>query len=218
MRVLVVANCQGRAVSQILNAHKGINADYLAFGNFKSEILTQSYLEKYDVVVAQPINPDIWDRISTHKNVITFPSLLFFGFHPDQISITARSAAISVPWHNVSRTVVCAWRRNKTIDEAVALFNPEFMDAMRYHSDFEFMKQEFLARLKPVLPSIEHLFSTWYDRDLFFFAGHHPQSFVIGDVLQQVLKGSCLEVTTSVTDFFPDPLKQFAIIPALTGC
>ena len=109
-----------------------------------------------------------------------------------------------------------AWKRGLPKSETRLLYNPEFLDLMGYHSDFELMKRLFLKDLARNTSNPEALFARWFDRGVFFFTGNHPKSFVVEDILRSVLHPLDLGLpAASLSAILPDPLAEFDLWPNL---
>ncbi len=219
MKLLVVANCQGRSIRQILEAGGDHNAEHVVVHTIDASRMTGGYLAGFDAVVAQDIRPDrsdLWNRVDGHPRLVRVPALVFNGLTPDQMVVQPLPSAPQGAWGNVSRIMLAAWKRGLSQEETRRLFNPEFIDAMGYRRDFATHRQLFLETLSRYTPRAEYLFGKWFDRGVFFHSGHHPKSFVVEDILRDVLEPLGIALPAApVSDHLPDPLEREAANPNL---
>jgi hypothetical protein len=213
MKILVLANCQGRSIVQSLTANSRHDATYIAYGSKGEAALSKTFVDGFDLVIYQKKGGEIWNAIQDHRALMEFPFLQFFGMHPDQTSIASSTPGISVPWHNLSRIMACSWARGISQDETLRLFNPEFIDAMGYFGDYDTHRKIFISNLDRYLRNAEYLYDKWFDMGVFYFAAHHPRSHVVEDVSREICRNAGIEISHFTDDFFPDPLQEFAVNP-----
>lgn len=219
MNILLLANCNGVAIRDVLEADGRHKVERLIIHSADASKMIPEYLAGFDVVIAQDMRPDLvdlWSAIRTHSYVISYPWLLFFGFHPDHSVVQTRPGASSGPLDNVSRITFAAWCRGLAPAETETLYNPEFVSAMGYRKDFSRNRDAFLERLSAYTSRAEALFARWFDRGVFFHTGNHPKSFVIEDMLREVLASKDIDLPrVMVSNFMPDPLASSSILPML---
>lgn len=219
MNILLLANCNGRAVKQILQAEGAHTVEYRLLTPAGLEGLSAEVLQRYDVILTQSFGgrfPELWSAVLRHPSVFHLPILVFNGLTPDQLAVEAKPSAPKGAWGNVPRIMLGAWSRGIAQNEAQKLYNPEFIDLMGYVADFAVHRRLFLESLTAYVPQAEPLFARWYDRGIFFHTGNHPKSYVIEDVLRGLLYGSQIALpSVRVTDFLPDPLATEAVNPNL---
>lgn len=219
MNILLLGNCQGAVIRDVLEAGGRHRVERLIIHSADASKMTPDYLAGFDVIIAQDMRPDLadlWRAIRTHPRVILYPWLLFFGFHPDHTVVQVRPGNPSGAVDNVSRIIFAAWCRGLSPAETEALYNPEFVSAMGYREELARNRDVFLERLSAYTSRAEALFSQWFDRGVFFHTGNHPKSFVIEDMLREVLAGQDIDLPRAmVSDFMPDPLARLPILPIL---
>jgi len=219
MKFLVIANCQGSAIQQFLEAVPGNRVKRLVVHRASEEQLTQDFLAGFDVVIAQDIRPDrkeLWQAVNAHPHVIQFPWLLFFGLTPDHSTVTSSSGAQGQSQENIPRIMAAAKTRGLTRDQTRALYNPEFVEAMGYRDVFAVNRSIFIETLSAYTPRATYLFEKWFDQGVFFHTGNHPKSFVIIDILREVLQKHDIPLAPArVADYLPDLLARNTMDPNL---
>lgn len=86
---------------------------------------------------------------------------------------------------------------------------------MRYYEDFSMHRNIFIESLAAHTRNAHSLFEKWFSQEMAFLAAHHPRHFVISDILCEILSREGVHVNSGAYKFFPDPLLEFAINPAL---
>jgi len=219
MKLLVVANCVGGVIKPLLEASALHSVERHVAGTVDRGIFDAAYLRNFDLVIAQDIRPErtgLWQAIGQHPNIVRFPWLLFFGFTPDHTTVQMAPGSGQAGIDNVSRIMACAWKRGLTQAATKRLFNPDFIDAMGNYRDLATFRDVFVAMLQRYTPRAAWLFDRWYDRGVFFHTGNHPKSFVVEDMLRDVLTPHGVRMPDlAVSDFLVDPLAVLAIHPNL---
>lgn len=213
MKILIVGNCNGQVIERLLIAGADVTAERHVIHSVAADIFTPDYLARFDLVFAQDVRPDrtdLWAAIGRHKRIVRFPPLLFFGLTPDHS--TLKSPVTDM----IPRIMSCAWMRGFDPDRTRALFNPEFVAAMGYLADYPAQKTQFISRLAAYTDRAEALFDRWHERGNFFFTGNHPRSFVVEDVLHDILERQDTGLRLRrAADLIPDPLQIHGVLPNL---
>ncbi len=85
MKILVIANCQGRSIQTCLTAGRGDRVE-LFEAHKKFDGLTRRFLDRFDAIIIQNqrfVQSELSQLLKTHPRVINFPWLLFYGLTPD---------------------------------------------------------------------------------------------------------------------------------------
>lgn len=213
MKIIVIANCQGQVIERLLLANGQLDVQRHVIHTVDEDVITEAYLRDFDLVIAQDLRKDraaIWQAIEQHPRVVRFPWQIFFGFTPDH-STTHKPAL-----DNISRIMSAAWHFGFDRDKIVALFNPEFLDAMGYYRDFANHRSAFVGMMARYTDKAEYLFEKWFDQGVFFYTGNHAKSFVIEDTLIEVLKRQGVDLgLRPVSAYIPDPLQVHGCMPNL---
>lgn len=219
MRFLIISNCQGEVIKSILEAGNAHTAEHVIVHTIDIATITPRFIRGFDAIIAQDIRPDrtdLWQAVATHPCVISFPWLLFYGFTPDHAVIAPKPASAIGPIDNISRIMAAAWKRGLSHAETRDLFAPEMIDAMGYRRDFNVQRNVFIENLSAYTSRAAYFFNLWFDRGIFFFSGNHPKSFVIEDILRDVLAPHGIDLpSVPISGFLPDPLAHHHIHPNL---
>lgn len=219
MTILLLADCHGRAVKQVLQAESAHTVDYRLLTPAGLEGLSAEVLRAHDAILTQDFRgrfPELWAEVLQHPRVFRLPILVFNGLTPDQLAVAVKQTAPRGAWGNVPRIMLAAWSRGLPRSEARKLYDPEFLDLMGYATDYEAHRRLFLKDLTSYVPQAEALFARWHARGIFFHTGNHPKSFVIEDVLRAILQESGIALPSfAVSDLLPDPLATEAVNPNL---
>ena len=134
-RVAVVANCQNFSIAyamKLLNVEATVHPFPVMFKPWLSVKTLTRALKLYDYVFLQPFGPryvrgGTSDTIVAElKNLVLFPTIVFTGFHPDQIYVedrtlddNARIGGPLGPYH--SALAFFAYRAGLPVDAALRL-------------------------------------------------------------------------------------------------
>ncbi|MCF6278429.1 MAG: hypothetical protein L3J16_06760, partial [Anaerolineales bacterium] len=85
MKILIIANCQGRSIQTCLAVGRGDRVEM--FDPHKNaDRLTRQDMNRFDVIILQNrrvARADLMQLLEAHPRVINFPWLLFYGLTPD---------------------------------------------------------------------------------------------------------------------------------------
>ena len=233
MKILIIANCQGRSIQTCLAVGRGDQVE-LFEAHKNADGLTRRFLNRFDAIIIQNrryAQSDLSQLLKAHPRVINFPWLLFYGLTPDHCvlspvaEITGKNTEKNTknPPENQSRRIgniprimAAAHTRGLTRGQTRALYNPEFIEAMGYHSDFAVNRSVLIESLSAYTPRAEALFERWFNRGVFFYTGNHPNLMVIEDILREVLKPHDMALpSVELATILPDPLEIPSLVPNL---
>nr|WP_321524347.1 GSCFA domain-containing protein [uncultured Cohaesibacter sp.] len=221
MKILIVANCNGLTIRQHLTAFGKNSVQHYNFLTEPIDRLIELDPSSFDLIIAQDLSSregfkKHFEILSGLENVVRFPFLRFWGLTPDHSSVKVKIGDNWKVQDNVPCIMISAFKRGLSKESAAELYNPEFINAIGYRSDFEVHRQIFLDLLSEHVRNPEFLFEKWMSSGVFFHTGNHPKSVVIEDVLSGILEDTGLKLPeTSLSDFFPDPLLSFGVEPNL---
>jgi hypothetical protein len=204
-RIAVVANCQNFSIAyamKLLNVEATVHPFPVMFKPW----LSVQTLKLYDYVFLQPFGPryirgGTSDTIIAElKNPVLFPTVVFTGFHPDQIYIedstlddNARVGGPLGPYH--SALAFFAYRAGLPVDAALRLFNRDVFDAVGYFDVWNEACDALLQEGQKFSLDFREDLLRWTRRGCFMYSIIHPKPFVFIDVARQLMEKAGIPVT-----------------------
>jgi hypothetical protein len=227
-RVAVVANCQNFSLAyamKLLNVEATVHPFPVMFKPWLSVKTLTRALKLYDYVFLQPFGPryvrgGTSDTIVAElKNPVLFPTIVFTGFHPDQIYIedstlddNARVGGPLGPYH--SALAFFAYRAGLPVDAALRLFSRDVFDAVGYFDVWNEACEAFLQEGQKFSLDFREDLLRWTRRGCFMYSIIHPKPFVFLDVARQLMEKAGIPVTPINSDNYAvDDLVRGVVYP-----
>ncbi|MBV9394777.1 MAG: hypothetical protein JOZ84_10220 [Methylobacteriaceae bacterium] len=226
-RIAVVANCQsfGTAYAmKLLNLDATVHRFPVLFKSWTSAKMLTRALKLYDHVFFQPFGPGYvrggaWEEIVPElKDPILLPTLIFNGFHPDQVYVSNRDkpgemiAGPMGPYH--SALAFFAYRAGLPVDGALQLFNREVFEVVGYFDVWNDAVAAFLKEGKHFGLDFREDILRWTRRGCFMYSSLHPKPFVFLDYARQLMeKAGIATQPVNFDDYAVDDLVRGAVYP-----
>ena len=227
-RIAVVANCQNFSIAyamKLLNVEATVHPFPVMFKPWLSVKTLTRALKLYDYVFLQPFGPryvrgGTSDTIVAElKNLVLFPTIVFTGFHPDQIYVedrtlddNARIGGPLGPYH--SALAFFAYRAGLPVDMALRLFNREIFEAVGYLDVWNEASDAFLKEGEKFSFDFREDLLRWTRRGLFMYSSIHPKPFVFLDVARQLMQKAGVPVTPiNYDNYAVDDLVRGVVYP-----
>jgi Polysaccharide biosynthesis enzyme WcbI len=208
-RIAVVANCQNFSIAyamKLLNVEATVHPFPVMFKPWLSVQTLTRALKLYDYVFLQPFGPRYIRGgtsdtiIAGLNNPVLFPTIVFTGFHPDQIYIedstlddNARVGGPLGPYH--SALAFFAYRAGLPVDAALRLFNRDVFDAVGYFDVWNEACDALLQEGQKFSLDFREDLLRWTRRGCFMYSIIHPKPFVFVDVARQLMEKAGIPVT-----------------------
>jgi hypothetical protein len=227
-RIAVVANCQNFSIAyamKLLNVEATVHPFPVMFKPWISIKTLIRALKLYDYVFLQPFGPRYVRGgtsdtiISELKNPVLFPTIVFTGFHPDQIYVedrtlddNARIGGPLGPYH--SALAFFAYRAGLPVDAALRLFTREIFEAVGYFDVWNEASDAFVKEGEKFSLDFREDLLRWTRRGLFMYSSIHPKPFVFLDVARRLMEKAGIPVTPINYDGYAvDDLVRGVVYP-----
>ncbi|MBV8848808.1 MAG: hypothetical protein JOZ16_04400 [Methylobacteriaceae bacterium] len=226
-RIAVVANCQSFGIAyamKLLNIDATVHRFPILFKSWASGKMLARALRLYDYVFFQPFGPGYvrggaWEPIVAElKNPILLPTLVFTGFHPDQVYVTDRVKNIQLaegplgPYN--SALAFFAYRAGLPIEAALRLFNREVFDTVGY---FDMWNDAVAALVEEGLNfslDFREDILRWTRRGCFMYSPIHPKPLVFFDYARQLMQKTGIPMRpVNFDQYAVDDLARGAVYP-----
>jgi hypothetical protein len=226
-RIAVVANCQSFGIAyamKLLNVHATVHRFPIIFKSWTNGKTLARTLKRYDHVFFQPFGPGYVRGGSAQpileelKDAIQLPTLVFTGFHPDQVFIQDRvnggQPAIGPlgPYH--SALAFFAYRAGLPVDAALRLFNRDVFDTVGYFDVWNGATEAFLQEGQRFSLDFREDLLRWTRRGCFMYSSVHPKPFVFFDFARQLMRKAGVPMNSvNFDDYAIDDLVRGFVYP-----
>jgi hypothetical protein len=211
-RIAVVGNCQSFGVAyamKLLNLDATVHRFPVIFKSWINVKTLARALKLYDYVFLQPFPPGLVRGGSSEpvlaelNGVVTYPSLIFTGYHPDLVFVNDQKKPGQPIWGPIgpyhSGLAYFAYRAGLPIDAALKLFNGEVFDAVGYFDVWDDAAKALLAQGKQFELDFGEDLLRWTRRGCFMYSVNHPKPHVFFDLARQLMQKA--GVPTRSVDF-----------------
>jgi hypothetical protein len=227
-RIAVVANCQSFGLAyatKLLNLDATVHRFPIIFKSWTDGKTLVRTLKRYDYVFFQPFGPGYVRGGSGHPivdeltNAIRLPTLIFTGFHPDQVHIYDRAKGEGVPilgplgpYH--SALALFAYRAGLPIDAALRLFNRDVFEIVGYFDVWNGATEAFFTEGQKFSLDFREDLLRWTRRGCFMYSSNHPKPFVFFDFARQLMRKAGIPTNpVAFDDYAIDDLVRGFVYP-----
>jgi hypothetical protein len=226
-RIAVVANCQSFGLAyamKLLNLDATVHRFPVLFKSWVDVKMLARALKLYDYVFFQPFGPGYVRGGSAEpilqdlKDPILLPTLIFTGFHPDQVyvhDVAKGDAPINGPigpYH--SALAFFAYRAGLPVDAALRLFNREVFDIVGYFDVWNGATEALLKEGQKFSLDFREDLLRWTRRGCFMYSSLHPKPFVFFDFARQLMQRAGAPMRpVNFDDYAVDDLVRGSVYP-----
>jgi hypothetical protein len=226
-RIAVVANCQSFGIAyamKLLNVDATVHRFPVVFKSWFGVKTMARTLKLYDYVFFQPFGPGYVRGGSAEpilqqlKDPILLPTLIFTGFHPDQIYVHDQRQGYATingpigPYH--SALAFFAYRAGLPVEAALRLFNREVFEAVGYFDVWNGATQALLQDGQRFSLDFREDLLRWSRRGCFMYTSIHPKPFVFFDFARQLMQKAGVPLkAVNFDDYAVDDLVRGAVYP-----
>jgi hypothetical protein len=226
-RIAVVANCQSFGLAyamKLLNLDATVHRFPVLFKSWVDVKMLARALKLYDYVFFQPFGPGYVRGGSAEpilqelKDPILLPTLIFTGFHPDQVYVhdaAKDDAPINGPigpYH--SALAFFAYRAGLPVDAALRLFNREVFDIVGYFDVWNDATEALLKEGQKFSLDFREDLLRWTRRGCFMYSSLHPKPFVFFDFARQLMQRAGAPMQpVNFDDYAVDDLVRGSVYP-----
>ena len=228
-RIAVVANCQGLGIAyamKLLNLDATVHRFPIVFKSWTNVKAFTRTLKLYDYVFFQPFGPGYvrggaWEPIVAElkqKNPVLMPTLIFTGFHPDQVYVHDTATAGATingpigPYH--SALAVFAYLADLPVEAALRLFNRDVFDMVGYFDVWNGATEALLSDGQRFSLDFREDLLRWTRRGCFMYSTIHPKPFVFLDFARQLMQKAGVPLKPINFDHYAvDDLVRGAVYP-----
>jgi hypothetical protein len=226
-RIAVVANCQSFGLAyamKLLNLDATVHRFPVLFKSWVDVKMLARALKHYDYVFFQPFGPGYVRGGSAEpilqelKDPILLPTLIFTGFHPDQVYVhNAAKAGAPIngpigPYH--SALAFFAYRAGLPVDAALRLFKREVFESVGYFDVWNGAAEALLNEGQKFSLDFREDLLRWTRRGCFMYSSLHPKPFVFFDFARQLMQRAGAPTTpVNFDEYAVDDLVRGAVYP-----
>lgn len=229
-RIAVVANCQGLGIAyamKLLNLDATVHRFPIVFKSWTNVKALTRTLKLYDYLFFQPFGPGYvrggaWEPIVAKlrevKDPVLMPTLVFTGFHPDQVYVhdgAKGDATINGPigpYH--SGLAVFAYLAGLPVEAALRLFNREVFETVGYFDVWNGATEALLKEGQRFSLDFREDLLRWTRRGCFMYSTIHPKPFVFLDFARQLMQKAGVPMQPINFDHYAvDDLVRGAVYP-----
>ena len=188
MKIVVVGSCQSAAVANFLSLLLPGHGIELRVGD-----ADMSDLAATDVILLQSgTKAAFTDReIKPAAKIITWPLIIFNGFHPDIVYIDPAIHSPTGGWH--SSICLASWKSGLSIEATQSLFRKDVFEALGFFSHYEQAKAWLVWHLNQTGFPGERLVAKWCKSGCFMYGINHPKLHVLADLSEVIVEKLGLE-------------------------
>jgi Polysaccharide biosynthesis enzyme WcbI len=226
-RIAVVANCQSFGLAyamKLLNLDATVHRFPVLFKSWTSVRTLARTLKLYDYVFFQPFGPGYVRGGSSEpiveelNDAILLPTLIFTGFHPDQVYVhDAAKAGPPIngpigPYH--SALAFFAYRAGLPVEAALRLFKREVFEIVGYFDVWNGATEALLDEGQRFALDFREDLLRWTRRGCFMYSSLHPKPFVFFDYARQLMRKAGIPMQmVNYDDYAVDDLVRGAVYP-----
>jgi hypothetical protein len=223
-RLAVIGNCQAAPLAHCLRkANPKLEVSViLATGlmNPAARRQVKERLHSADVILAQPGGGGKFGSAALtakFKNVLLYPKMTFYGFHPDFIFLRSADGKLvrSACGLYHSKIVAVAFSMGLTEARADKLLNAFVFSRFGYFAKFAPWKRIFLDRAAAIGYDLAADFDAWLKSGAFMHTLNHPTVRVLASVASQIMRKAGIEQIHSPAEAY-DPLARATQLPVYT--
>jgi hypothetical protein len=230
-RIAVGGNCQSFGIAyamKLLNVQATIHRYPMETRSKVSANMLVRALRTYDHVFLQDFDErrlrggsSGWLRDQL-DNATWYPTLLFSGYHPDSIFVSAGPEYGSFVWGPIgqhhSAIALFAYRAGLSPEAALRLYQREVFETLGYFDLWDAATAELFHLAKFYSLDLEGDFIRWTRRGCFMYSINHPKPYVLFDFARRLLEKA--GIAFQPIDFDHYALDDFArdtIFPVYPG-
>jgi hypothetical protein len=226
-RIAVVANCQSFGLTyamKLLNLDATVHRFPVIFKSWVGVKTLARTLKLYDYVFFQPFGPGFVRGGSGEpimqelKDPTLLPTLVFTGFHPDQIYVHDRAKGDAMingpigPYH--SALAFFGYRAGLPAEAALRLFNREVFDTVGYFDVWNGATEALLKEGQRFSLDFREDLLRWTRRGCFMYSSIHPKPFVFFDFARRLMEKAGVPMKpVNFEDYAVDDLVRGAVYP-----
>lgn len=165
-------------------------------------------------VTLEEQNPKIFDG----KKLCLLPTILFYGFHPDNSYMTYDGKVLKLLGQDYHSSV--AWlgfRLGLSVDKTLALYQPNVLKRFRLAEIYQQEKQALISNFKTHGLDLEKHFAKWSRTGCYMHSVNHPRIDVVYDIARECLRVNGLGAVThtphDTMPVFSDNLANGTVLP-----
>ncbi len=213
MDIVVIGNCQAQRLARVLSIMApGVSIRSVGVGAVKRG---EADLGDSLVLLQSWISGGLRTKISDGRSVIDFPSVEFWGFHPDMTAARHQGQPFAgAMGDNHSALTLFAWSQGWSVQKAVSLFTPDIFRTVGFTDRFavdaaEMVRDWTACGLSLDLAALPRLF---------MHTTLHPTLPVFGEIARQIADRLGLKVVTRHPErLMTDDLAAHHVWPVYPG-
>jgi hypothetical protein len=219
--VAVVGNCQAASVANcVRQANPRLKVKVISLARqttAESQEQALRDLGTADTILVQPGGDGLLgssNLTSRFGNVVLYPKLTFYGFHPDFFllrGINARPVASACGFYH-SKIVAAGFSLGLPERRVLNLFNSFVFARLGYFGRFAAWKKVFLSRTAEAGYELDGDFELWLREGAFMHTLNHPAIRVIASIAERLLHKAEIALVNSPAGA-ADPLARAARLP-----
>jgi hypothetical protein len=226
-RIAVVANCQSFGIAyamKLLNLDATVHRFPVLFKSWTNVKTLVRTLKLYDHVFFQPFGSGYVRGGSSEpilaelKDAVLLPTIIFTGFHPDQIYIPDRPNREETingplgPYH--SALALFAYLAGLPVDSALRLFRREVFDTVGYFDVWNGASEALLKEGQKFSLDFSEDLLRWTRRGCFMYSSIHPKPYVFFDFARQLMRKAGVPTRpVNFDDYAVDDLVRGVVYP-----
>jgi hypothetical protein len=220
-RLAVIGNCQAAPLANCLRrANPKLQVSVMLAAGRKDPDHRKQVMEKLcsaDIILVQPGGGGRLGSArlaAKFKNVVLYPRMTFYGFHPDFFYMRSASGKLirSACGLYHSKIVAAAFSMGLSENRATKLFNAFIFARLGYFGKFAPWKRIFLERAAAIGYDLADDFEAWLKSGAFMHTLNHPSVRVLASVASRIMRKSGIEQVNSVIGAY-DPLARATQLP-----
>jgi len=220
-RLAVIGNCQAAPLANCLRrANPKLQVSVMLAAGPKDPDHQKQVMEKLrfaDIILVQPGGGGPFGSASLaaqFKNVVLYPRMNFYGFHPDFMFLRRADGALvrsaCGPYH--SKITAAAFSMGLSENRVEKFFNAFVFARLGYFGRFAPWKRIFLGRTARIGYDLADDFETWLKTGAFMHTLNHPNVGVLASVASRIMRKAGIEQVNSVIGAC-DPLARATRLP-----
>jgi hypothetical protein len=224
-RLVVLGNCQAAPFAKCLRAlNPSFDVKVVTLSRCKGKDAQEraaTKLKNADVIFRQPGSEGalplagIESLSASFSNLVSYPKLTFYGFHPDFCFLRYPGGALvrsgCGPYHSV--LAAAAFANGLTEERALQLFNSYFFARLGYLDRFAPWKDLLLSKTQEIGYDLHEDFQDWLRQGAFMHTWQHPTVRVIASVAVRAMAKANLRQTVDDPHDVPDALARATALP-----